>query len=324
MIEFSSSNIRMWSRLGSCGAFGAAMCALAEADEQLAVITADLCFYSGLSRFESNYPDKLYNVGIAEQNMVGVAAGMANEGLNVFATTYATFAAARTLDQIRVNMGYMKLPVKLVGLTAGLSVGILGATHTGNEDVAAIRSIPNITVLSPADTTETVKAVLAAAKMDKPVYLRLSGVMGSPTVYKNDYDFTVGKAIKLRDGRDISIIATGTMVYEALRASELLEEKGISASVLDMHTIKPIDEQAVTECANSRLIVTVEEHSIIGGLGSAVAETIAGFDFKPPQLMIGLSDNYVHAAEYNELIKEYGLTAEQITEKIIKKYKALK
>ena len=320
MIDFSPSNIRMWSRLGSCGAFGAAMCSLAENNDNLAVVTADLCFYSGLDRFHQSYPDKLYNVGIAEQNMVGIAAGMASEGFNVFATTYATFAAARTLDQIRVNMGYMQMSVKLVGLTAGLSVGILGATHTGNEDVAAIRSIPNITVLSPADTTETVKAVLAAAGLDKPVYLRLSGVMGSPVVYKEDYEFTVGKAIKLRKGSDIAVIATGTMVHEALAAADILEEKGISASVMDMHTIKPIDKEAIMQCMDSKLIVTMEEHSTIGGLGSAVAETIADIPSKPPQLMIGLSDNYVHAGEYKALINEYGLTPEAVTEKILSKY----
>lgn len=316
MSIFTPTNIRMWSRLGSCGAYGFAMSHLAEQKEDLIAVTADLCFYSGLDRFSKNYPEHFYNVGIAEQNMLGIAAGMASEGFNVFASTYATFAAARILDQVRVNMGYMKLPIKLVGLTAGLSVGILGTTHIGNEDIAAIRSIPNITVLSPADTTETVKAVLAAAETNQPMYIRLGGIMGSPLVYKDDYDFTLGKGIELKKGNDVSVIATGTMVAEALKASRLLEEQGISSSVIDIHTIKPIDGELIRACLDSKLIVTVEEHSVIGGLGSAVAEEISLCRQKPPQLFIGLSDRYPHADTYDALIGEYGLTAESIAKKI--------
>ncbi|MBO5327518.1 MAG: transketolase [Clostridia bacterium] len=323
MIDFNAMNIKMWSRLGSCGAFGAAMMALSEQDDDLAVITADLCFYSGSDRFRQSHPDQLYNVGIAEQNMIGVAAGMASEGYNVFATTYATFAAARVLDQVRVNMGYMQLPVKLIGLTAGLSVGILGTTHTSNEDLAAIRSIPNIVVLSPADTTETVKAVLAAAKENKPVYIRLSGVMGSPLVYKQDYEYTIGKAIRLREGNDVAIVATGTMVAESLKAAELLAEQGISATVIDMHTIKPLDREMLMSCLDSKLIVTVEEHSTLGGLGSAVSEALAEVAHKPPQLLIGLADHYVHAGDYKYLLEQYGLTPDGIASKIAGKLDAL-
>lgn len=318
MMDFKPANLKLWSRLGSCGAFGAACNEIAENDENFSVLTADLCFYSGLDRFSQKYPDKLYNVGIAEQNMVGVAAGMASEGMNVFATTYATFATTRCLDQVRVNMGYMQLPVKLVGLTAGLSVGILGATHMSNEDLAIIRSIPNITVLSPADTTETVKAVLAAAKMDCPVYLRLSGVMGSPLVYQGDYDFEAGRAITLREGTDIAVIATGTMVAESLKAADILAERGLSVKVVNMHTIKPIDCEAVKACCNCRMIVTVEEHSVVGGLGSAVSEVLADIADRPPQHMLGISDNYEHAAEYGTLIEKYGLTPQAIAEKILK------
>lgn len=313
---FTPANIRTWSRLGSCGAYGAAMSHLASENDNIAAITADLCFYSGLDRFRKSYPENFYNVGIAEQNMLGIAAGMVNEGFNVFASTYATFAAARILDQVRVNMGYMKLPIKLVGLTAGLSVGILGPTHIGNEDISAIRAIPNIVILSPADTTETVKAVLTAAETDQPTYIRLTGVMGSPLVYKGDFDYTIGKGIRLRDGSDVSIIATGTMVAESIRAAEMLEQYGISASVTDIHTIKPLDSDAIRECLSSRLLVTVEEHSAIGGLGSAVAEEISLCANKPPHMLIGLPDMYPHADEYNELLKICGLTAEHICTKI--------
>lgn len=321
MSVFTPANIRMWSRLGSCGAYGFAMNLLAENNNNIAAITSDLCYYSGLDRFKKLHPECFYNVGIAEQNMLGVAAGMASEGFNVFASTYATFAAARILDQVRVNMGYMKLPVKLVGLTAGLSVGILGPTHIGNEDIAAIRPIPNIILVSPADTTETVKAILAAATIEQPFYIRLSGVMGSPVVYNDDYEFTIGKAIKLRSGKDICIIATGTMVAESLKAADILSQQGISASVIDMHTIKPLDTDIIRENLNCKLLVTVEEHSRIGGLGAAVAESISEYANTPPHMIIGISDNYPHADTYNKLIEECGLTAASIADKISGKIK---
>lgn len=320
MIEFKSANIRTWSRLGSCGAFGAAALELGETDENFRVLTADLCFYSGLDRFNLKYPEKLYNMGIAEQNMLGVASGMAKEGLNVFATTYGTFASTRCADQVRVNMGYMKLPVKLVGLTSGLSVGILGATHISCEDVAIMRGIPNITILSPADCTETVKATLAAAEHDGPVYLRLTGTMGNPIVYNEDYEFKIGKAVKLRDGNDIAIIATGTMVATALKVAEMFESEGISCKVVNMHTIKPLDKESILECTDSKLIVSIEEHSVIGGLGGAVAEVLSEVKNRPRHVILGISDEFKHAGTYEHLIEEYGLKPEQVFEKIRTKY----
>lgn len=319
-MEFSSRNIRTWSRLGSCGAFGAAAIELGAVKQDLAVLTADLCFYSGLGHFKKSYPDRLYNVGIAEQNMIGVAAGMAKEGMNVFATTYATFASTRCCDQVRVSMGYMKLPIKLVGLTSGLSVGILGGTHISCEDVAILRAIPNITILSPADTTETVKAVLAAADYNEPVYLRLSGGLNNPVVYEQDYSFEIGKGIELRQGKDIALIATGTMVFTALKAAEELEKTGISCRVIDIHTIKPLDERLVKSCIQCKLIVTMEEHSIIGGLGSAVAELLSGEKNCPPQEIIGIDDEFKHAAEYGYLISEYGLDVMSVVERVRQKY----
>lgn len=316
MITFDKRSIRMWSRLGTCGTFGMAMDALAAEDETLSVMTADLCFYSGLERFRRNYEEKYYNLGIAEQNMIGVAAGMASEGYNVFATTYASFAATRCCDQVKVNMAYMRLPVKLVGLTAGLSVGILGATHMSYEDVAVMRAMPNITILSPADCTETVKAVMAAAKHDGPVYLRLTGGMNAPIVYNEDYVYEVGKAITLKEGTDVAIVATGSMVYPSCKAAELLAEDGVSCGVLDMHTIKPLDEEALEEAAKTyRMIVTVEEHSKIGGLGSAVTEYFADRNDLPVKI-IGLPDAYSHAANYEYLLEKNGLTAEGLYKKV--------
>lgn len=321
MMNFKPSNIRMWSLLGSCGAFGMTAVELPEIDDSTVILTADLCFYSGLDRFKSKYPDRLYNMGIAEQNMIGVAAGMAKEGLNPFATTYATFASTRCCDQVRVNMGYMNLGIKLVGLTSGVSVGILGATHMSIEDIAIMRAIPNITILSPADCTETVKATIAAAQHNGPVYLRLSGPMGNPIVYNEDYEFEIGKAITLREGADICIIATGTMVYQSIKVAELLGDLGITCRVIDMHTIKPVDQDVIIKACDCQLIVTVEEHSIYGGLGSVVSEVLAGKGSKPPQLIIGIADEFKHAGTYEHLIEQYGLTSEKIAEKILDKYR---
>jgi transketolase len=324
MIAYSSANIRTWSMLGSNGAFGFAALELPEIDENLAMLTADEMYFSGLERFGAKYPQRLYNIGIAEQNMVGIAGGMSKEGMNVFATTYATFASTRSADQVRVNMGYMKLGIKLVGLTAGLSVGSLGATHCSVEDIAIMRAIPNITILSPADCTETVKATLAAARHKGPVYLRLTGGQPNLPVYKSDYDFEIGKAIRLREGEDIAIIATGSMVYHSLEAAGILAERGISCMVTDMHTIKPLDEGAILETLGAKLLVTVEEHSQKGGLGGAVAECMAGLRVKPPQLIIGIADEFRSAADYPHLLKHFGLTGPQIAQTIVQKYDEVK
>lgn len=318
-MNYSTANVKIWSRLGSCGAYGMAAMELPEIDENIVMLTADLKYYSCLTRFSEKYPDKYYNMGIAEQNMVGVAAGMAKEGLIPFASTYATFASMRCADQVRVNMGYMNLNVKLVGLTAGYSVGILGPTHMSTEDLAVMRSIPNLTILSPADCTETVKATLAAAKLKGPVYLRLTGSLNNPIVFDKDYDFEIGKAITLREGKDIAILATGTMVYQSLVAADLLKEQGISASVIDFHTIKPLDVEAVKNACGFKMIVTVEEHSIVGGFGSAVSEIIGSIDKAPEQLFIGIQDRYPHAASYDFLLRQEGLTGEAIANRIIQK-----
>lgn len=315
MAEYNSRNARTWSMLGACGTFGMAAAELAENDEDFAVVTADLCFFSGLDRMKEKHPDKLYNVGIAEQNMIGVAAGMVKEGMNVFTTTYASFASTRVLDQVKVNMGYMKLPIKLVGLTSGYSVGILGATHMSVEDIAIMRTIPDMVVLSPADCTETMKCIHAAYHSKSPVYIRLTGTQRTPIVYSEDYEFTIGKPVVLKEGTDVTFFATGTMVAETLKAVKALEAEGISCSVLDIHTIKPLDAETIKKYANSKLIVTVEEHNVIGGLGSAVAEVLCKEKEKAPQLMIGIEDFYPHAANYEHLMELSGLTADSIVKR---------
>lgn len=313
-MNYSKANIRLWSRLGSCGAYGQVALELAQ-NKNVVFTTADLCFYSGLDRLKKQYPDRFFNIGIAEQNMIGVAAGLASEGFVPFASTYATFAAMRCADQVRVNMGYMQLGIKLVGLTAGLSVGILGATHISIEDIAVIRSVPNITILSPADCTETVKAVLAASKTNEPTYIRLTGGMPNPIVYQEDYDYEIGKAIQLKEGKDIIIYATGSMVYNSLKAAQILEQYDVSATVVNIHTIKPIDKVFILDNINYKYIFSVEEHSIIGGLGSTIAEVLSSYNTNFH--ILGINDSYNHAADYDFLIKENQLDSNGIAKSIL-------
>ena len=322
-MDYSARNIKMWSRLGMCGAYGIALSDVVSLRDDVVALVADLRYFSGLDRFASEYPNSFYNVGIAEQDMVAVAAGMAKEGMVPFASTYATFAAARSADQVRVNMAYMELPVKLVGLTAGLSTGILGPTHMGLEDLAIIRSMPNITILSPADCAEACKAVEAAAELPGPVYLRFTGGMPMPCVYEDDYDFEVGKSIQLSEGSDIAIIATGSMVRNALDAATELNERGIHASVHNMHTIRPLDYSAIDQAVDKRLVVTVEEHGVIGGLGSAVSEYLSSIGAAPPLLILGCAGPYQHAGSYDYLIEQYRLTAPQIADSVIAKLQAI-
>jgi len=318
MIEFNRRNMRTWSLLGPSGAYGAAAMELAGMTTDVLMLTADLTYFSGLERFNNAFPDRLYNVGIAEQNMIGVAAGLAKEGYIPFASTYASFCASRCADQVRVCMSYMKMPIKLIGLTAGYGAGILGATHVSIEDVALIRALPNIVVISPCDCTEIIKAVLAAAKTPDPTYIRLTGPMNTPSVYREDYDFKIGKAIVLREGVDVAIISTGSMVARALKAAKQLEERGIDCSVINMHTIKPLDTEAVTKAVEShRLIVVAEEHSVVGGLYSAVAELLCEHGANKPIMPIGIQDTFVRAGCYEYQMMESGFDMESMTNKIM-------
>lgn len=318
MLEITPANARQWSRLGSRGVFGQAILALAETQENLMVLSADLGNSSGLDRFKTAYPEKFVNVGIAEQNMIGVAAGLAKEGFAVFATSFAPFIAMRASEQIRMNLGYMNQNVKAVAIGSGVAMAFLGNSHYGLEDAAIMRSIPNLTVVAPADCAEIIKTVFAAAKFEGPMYIRLTGAANNPVVYQEDYEFEIGKAITLREGSDITLIANGTMVYESLEAAKALEAQGVSATVVNMHTIKPLDTAVLDKAiASSKLIVTVEEHSVIGGLGSAVAEYKTAFRNAPPQLIIGLPDKFGKTADYKYLLNLYGLVGEQIAQKVL-------
>lgn len=220
------ANVKIWSRLGPSAAFGAVAYDLPEQDPNVMMLTADLNTFTGLERFRKKWPENFLNIGIAEQNLLGVAAGMAGEGLNPFVTSYAAYMTARCLDQIRLCMGYMNLPIKAVGFAAGYGAGELGASHYSLDDIAMLRAIPNIVILSPADCSEIVKAVEATALLDSPVYIRLTGNAIMPVTYKEDYDFEIGKAIRLKDGDDIVIIGTGAVNAECLKAAQTIDELG--------------------------------------------------------------------------------------------------
>lgn len=316
MIELDRQKIRTYSLLGSHRTFGQVALELPKINEKVIVMVADQMSPAGLEKFRDDYSDKFINIGIAEQNLIGVASGMAKEGFTPFVLAQAVFVTGRCFDQVRVNLAYMQFGVKVVGLSAGLSIGQYGATHQSLEDVTLMRALPNMVVLSPADCTETAKALLATATDPRPTYIRLSGWMNCPIVYKKDYDFQIGKAITLKEGTDIAIIATGPMVYNSLKAADMLAEEGLSVKVVDMHTIKPLDKAVIDECMSAKMVVTVEEHSIIGGLGSAVAEHLALKAEKPRQLIIGTNDKYIKAGDYVYLQEQFGLTPVQIKNSI--------
>lgn len=318
MFEITPANAKTWSRIGARATYGQAILSLAEHTPHLMVLSADLGNSSGLDRFKNTYPEKFVNVGIAEQNMVGVAGGLAKEGFVVFASSFAPFIAMRASEQIRMNLGYMDLNVKAVAIGSGVSMAFLGNSHYGLEDAAVMRAIPNMTVVGPADGAEIFKVVHAAAQFPGPMYIRLTGAVNNPIVYETDYEFTIGRAVRLREGQDVTIIANGSMVSESREAAKLLAARGIEATVLNMHTLKPLDHRAIDRAVQETpLLVTVEEHSIIGGLGSAVAEYTSSLRGSPPQLTIGLPDEFGATAEYRFLLEKYGLVAPRIAERIL-------
>lgn len=312
------SSIRTWSRLGQRGCvFGLMLPELAAQYKNLELLTADLSLLSGMDRFIKEYPDQFLNVGIAEQNMIGIAAGMAMEGKCVFATTYASFIAVRSLEHVRQHLAHLHCNVKLIGSSAGVTAAKSGVSHWATEDLAFIRALPGMTVLSPADGLEAMKAVEYAAGMDGPVYIRLSGGLNCPPVYTEDYDFRVGQNVVCREGKDTVIFATGLMVHEALEAADLLQEQGIDAQVVNVHTLKPFDTESMKEAfTRYRTIFTVEEHNVIGGLGGAVAECMAEYAGTPRLVRMGFGEQYLQAGSPRYVWQQAGLTAEQIARRV--------
>lgn len=324
MMEISKINIRTWAMLGERRTFGAGLYELAKNMDKLFVLTGDLKSSSGLDRFANAFPNKFLSVGIAEQNMIGIASGLASDGFVPFVTSFSPFITGRCYDQIRMNLGYMHHNVKLVGLAAGVGIGIQGNSHYGIDDLSLMRNIPGMTVISPADCSEVVKATEAAYLHDGPVYLRLVGEQNTPVVYKQDYDFQIGKSITILDGTDIAIFASGSMVAQGLKVANELLYSGISVRVVNMHTIKPLDKVAVDKAYNeTKMVVTLEEASIIGGLGSAIAEYVALKKSSIPLLIIGIEDFYPVAGSYQYMLKQCGLDVTSVVAKIQKEYNKL-
>ena len=316
-MNISEKNIKIWSTIGARATIGIAALDLAKEFDNLMVLTCDVSTSAGLDRFRKTCPDKYLDLGIAEQNMIGVAAGLASENFNVITTTFAPFQTMRCCEQIKVNLGYMGQKICMVGIASGLALGTLGYTHCCIEDVGILRSIPGITIISPADSLETVKALEAAVKSENSTYLRLTGSSNNPIIYNKDYEFKIGKSITLREGKDITIFCAGAMVHQSLKVAEILESKNISSKVVNMHTIKPIDKMAIEEACNSSLIVSVEEHNVIGGLGSAIAEHKSSLNRSPKQLLLGVKDIYTKGGDYKFLQDKHRLTPDKIVEDIL-------
>jgi len=283
------------------------------ADERIVVLDADLSKSTKTEMFKKAYPDRFFNAGIAEGNMMCVAAGLAAAGKIPFASTFAMFAAGRAFEQIRNSIGYPKLNVKIGATHAGISVGEDGGSHQCLEDIALMRTIPDMVIINPADDIEAQLAVKAAIDHDGPVYMRF-GRLAVEDINPADYKFEIGKGVELKDGTDVTIVATGLMVEYALKACEMLKEEGISARVINIHTIKPIDEEILIKASKETgAIVTAEEHSIYGGLGSAVCEVI-GANAPCPVKVIG-TDSFGRSGKPAQLFEMYGLTAENICKK---------
>ena len=283
---------------------------------QLVVLDADLAAATKTGSFKKAYPDRFFDCGIAEGNMMSIAAGLATTGKIVFASSFAMFAVGRAFEQVRNSIGYPHLNVKIGATHAGISVGEDGATHQCCEDIALMRSIPGMTILNPADAVEAKKAVRAAVEMDGPVYLRF-GRLAVPVITEESEPFVIGKGKQLTEGTDVTIVATGLMVNEALIAADILKTKGVSARVINMACIKPIDKDILVKAARETgALVTAEEHNIIGGLGSAVAEVLSEA-LPVPVLRVGVEDTFGRSGPAVELLKLYGLTAEHIVEKAL-------
>jgi transketolase len=305
----------MADKIATRAAYGEALAAMGS-NEKIVVLDSDLSKSTKTDMFQKKYPERHINMGIAEGNMMAVAAGLATCGKTVFASSFAIFASGRAFEQVRNSIAYPNLNVKIGATHAGISVGEDGASHQAIEDIALMRAIPNMTVISPCDSYSTKFAVKAAIENEGPYYLRL-GRLNVPVIYNENTKFELGKGVLLKDGTDVSIIANGLMVQYALEAAKQLEEDGINARVIDIHTIKPIDRDIILKAAKETgCIVTAEEHTIMGGLGSAVAEVVCS-EYPVPIKMVGIEDKFGKSGNPYELLKLYGLTAGNIAVKAL-------
>ena len=303
------------NKIATRESFGKALVELGKENENVVVLTADLAGATKTSLFEKEFPDRFINVGIAEQNMIGISAGLATTGKIPFASTFAMFAAGRAYDQIRNSVAYPKLNVKICGTHAGVTVGEDGATHQMLEDLSLMRSIPNMTVLCTSDDVQTKWAIKEMAKIDGPVYIRLARV-ATPVIYDKNQKFEIGKAIQIGEGTDATIFATGVVVSEAIKAKEELEKENINIRVVDVHTIKPIDREMIIKCAKeTKKLITIEDHSVIGGLGTAVCEVLSE-EYPTKVVRMGMQDKFGKSGKAEQLLKYFKLDSEAIIEQV--------
>ena len=313
-------NFKLMSMAGQGGSvFGISLMELMGHRSDLMVLSSDMSTPAGLDKFKAAYPDHFMNMGIAEQNMIGTAAGLAEEGYKPICVAQACFITMRSFEQVRQYCGYMQLPLVIIGIGSGVSLQYMGNSHYALEDLALMRTIPGMEVIAPCDSYEAVKAFEYAVNSKHPVYIRLYGGTAIPAVFNEETDFAFGKAIKLKEGKDVQIIATGSMVGNAMKVAVELEVEGIEASVIDMHTIKPFDSEAIEK--EKKLIVTLEEHSIIGGLGSAVADALSQYTTHPRLLKLGIDDRFVPVGSYKYLLQQCRLDVNAITNIIICNFK---
>lgn len=303
------------NKIATRESFGKALVELGKENKDVVVLTADLAGATKTSLFEKEFPDRFINVGIAEQNLIGISAGLATTGKIPFASTFAMFAAGRAYDQIRNSVAYPKLNVKICGTHAGVTVGEDGATHQMLEDLSLMRSIPNMTVLCPSDDTQTKWVIKEMAKFDGPVYIRLARV-ATPIIYDENQKFEIGKMVQIGDGTDAIIFATGVEVAETLKAKEELEKENINIRVVDVHTIKPIDREMIVKCAKeTKKIITIEDHSIIGGLGTAICEVLSE-EYPTKVIRMGMNDKFGKSGKAEQLLKYFKLDSQAIIEKV--------
>lgn len=297
--------------------YGEALLELGKENKNIVVFDADLSTATKTNIFAKEFPERFYDMGIAEQNMISTAAGMSTCGKISYASTFAVFAAGRAYDQIRNSVCYPKLNVKICATHAGVTVGEDGATHQMIEDISLMRTLPNMTVLSTSDDVQTKWAVKEISKINGPVYLRLSR-LATPIIYGENQKFEIGKAVQIGEGTDATIFATGVTVSEAIRAQEILENKGIKVRVVDIHTVKPIDKDMVIKCAKeTKKLISVEDHNVIGGLGSAISEVLTE-EYPVKLVRMGINDTFGKSGKAIELMQYFGITAENIVEKVVK------
>lgn len=296
--------------------YGEALLELGKENENIVVLDADLSLATKTDLFAKEFPNRFFDMGIAEQNMISTAAGMSTCGKIPYASTFAVFAAGRAYDQIRNSICYPKLNVKICATHAGITVGEDGATHQMIEDISMMRTLPNMTVISTSDDIQTKWAVKEISKIKGPVYLRLSR-LATPIIYDENQTFEIGKSIQIGEGTDATIFATGVTVSEAIKAQEILKEKGINIRVIDIHTIKPIDKEMIIKCAKeTKKLVSIEDHNVIGGLGTAVSEVLTE-EYPTKLTRLGIKDTFGKSGKAEELMKYFGIDSESIKNSII-------